>query len=156
MTAAKKAVPRKAAPRKAAPRRTAAGADANNEPRMERITAFEDFRMRGKDAGFTMNVGTPPYVLGPEKGFDPPVTARWPETLVDLNAYDLAWRRNDPMGMLRALFGPLDFQRILMKFDDYARARNTDSMKLLVGLSGHLADHFVGDGASKAGGTAAS
>jgi hypothetical protein len=113
-------------------------------PREERIEAFEEFRRRAQRSPLSTARlrEVEPYVLGPDKGFDPPIAIAMPTGLVELSAFDQAWRASDPFSMLRILLGS-EYLRVLRAFDT-----QPDAMDLLSGLAMAVTDHFLGQGAS--------
>lgn len=142
MTARKTATARRAPAKKAAP--------ATVE---ERTANFDEFRRRANGFTFTTQVATsrPPYVLGPEQGFTPPVVVAFPEKLTGQVQLDQCIRREDYFGALSVLLGG-QLMRVVGEFDKYE-----DGMALLTGLVLAIIDHFTGPGASDVpGGIAAS
>ncbi|MFE2998664.1 hypothetical protein ACFXG4_27135 [Nocardia sp. NPDC059246] len=141
-----------AQPRKTTARKTVA-AERPASPHREKIVAFEDLRERARASNLYLKsaADSEPFVLGPERGFDPPIEVNWPSSLLAREDFDIASRRTDIFGMLRILLGS-DFRRVLEAFD-----RLSDSEELLVGLTMRIVDHFNGVGASDVpGGTPAS
>lgn len=128
-----------------------AGASAG-VPTVDRIGAFEDFRARAHASGRQMGFkDIEPYVLGPERGFDPPVVVDYPTDLVALDAYEQAARSQNVLKMLEILLGE-DRLRVYAAFD-----RFPDKLNLLLGMALAIQDHFLGVGSSDVpGGTGAS
>lgn len=139
-------------PRKAAARAKAPAKKAAPSPHRDKIVAFEEFRDRARTSGLRIKgtQGVPPYVLGADRGFDPPIEIRWPTSLLAREDFDLASRHLDVFGMLRILLGT-EYRRVLEAFDTF-----DDSDELMIGLVMKIVDHFNGVGASDAGGTPAS
>ncbi|MFI2561514.1 hypothetical protein [Nocardia farcinica] len=136
---AKKTTPRRA-PAKSRPATTE-----------EKITAFDELRARagGRRAAA---ITAPPYVLGKDMGFDPPIEIAFPEGIGNRVALELAARRGDVTGFLTALIPDDNLVRILA-----ALQRQPDGDRLLIGLQLKLVDHFFGPGAGDVpGGTPAS
>lgn len=137
------------APRKAAPRK----APARKPPPKtveEKIDAFEELRAIAPDYGIGAPVTTP-YVLGAEFGFDPPIEARYPATLVEKVTLDRATRSNDVINALSILFGDAGLLRVVEKF-----GTQPDGERLLLALYIRITNHFMGKGAYEVGGTPAS
>lgn len=127
----------------------------------DRVEAFEAFSARARASGLKFTnqeaLKRPPYVLGVDKGFNPPITISFPETLTGQVMLDQAVRREDSFGILGVLTGN-NLLRITKTLDAYVKARGEgDAMLLLAGLSYEVLDHFIGPGASDVeGGTPAS
>lgn len=138
--------PRKAPAKKAAPRKA--------EATEAKVFNFEQFR----DRAATVPRGTrraaqkmEPYVLGPDQGFDPPITVQFPTTLTGRVQVDQLSRRDDIYGLLQVLMGG-QFMRVVATFDQF-----DDGEELLLGLAYKILDHFYGQGAGDVpGGTPAS
>ena len=126
-----------------------------------RVEAFEGFGARARASGLTFTnqeaLKRPPYILGKDKGFDPPITISFPDTLTGQVMLDQAVRREDTFGIFGVLTGN-NLIRITRTFDAYVKARGEgDAMLLLAGLSYEALDHFIGPGAADVeGGTPAS
>lgn len=119
----------------------------------QKVANFDEFRRRASGFTFTTETASarPPYVLGPDKGFDPPVVVAFPEKLTGQVQLDQAIRREDYFGALGVLLGG-QLMRVVGAFDRY-----DDGMALLTGLVLSIIDHFTGPGASDVpGGSAAS
>jgi hypothetical protein len=126
------------------------------DARQQQIQAFEHLRQRASKSPFSaskvMAGQAEPYVLGPDKGFDPPISVSQPTGLRNLEALDNAWRARDMFGILRVMMGSIQYERVVAQFDQYP-----DAWDLLVGLVMDITDHFQGAGASEVpGGTQAS
>ncbi len=124
-----------------------------SKPREERIETFEYLRARGRRSSLSPKAAEDiePYLLGSDKGFDPPIAVGLPEGLVALAALDQAWRSGDAFGILKLLLGS-EYHRVLKAFDT-----QPDSMILLVGLAADITTRFMGKGAADVpGGTPAS
>lgn len=140
------------APRKrpARSRTAASAATPEPSPHTEAIEAYAELRERARRSGLRMtrnDVG--PYVI---PGFDPPIEANWPGTLLGREDFDVASRRMDIFGMLRILLAPEDYRRVLARFDEF-----DDGDDLLIGLTMKIVDHVNGPGASEVpGGSTAS
>src|SRR5690606_19816725 len=84
-----------------------------------------------------------PVVLGKEHGFDPPVVARWPETLAHQVMLSSAVDSGRPGPVLQIFLGTDQLLRVAQMFDQFP-----DGDALLVGLASHLWERFVGPGTS--------
>lgn len=131
-------------------------AESEDAARQQQIQVFEHLRQRASKSPFSASkvmAGKPePYVLGPDKGFDPPITVTQPTGLRNLEALDNAWRARDMFGILRVMMGSAQYERVVAMFDQYP-----DAWDLMVGLVMDITDHFQGAGASEVpGGTQAS
>lgn len=139
-TAPRKTTARKAPAKKAQPR-----------PAAEKIAAFDELRARAGGASLAAVVATP-FVLGPDRGFDPPLVAEFPTDLELKIELEIASRRDDTLGILNILLGNEGFLRAIRAFKT-----EPDGDRLLIGLKNLLADHFLGRGAGDVpGGTPAS
>ncbi|RJO74173.1 hypothetical protein D5S18_18645 [Nocardia panacis] len=119
------------------PRKRATSAQA--EP--EFGTKFERLRRRAAE----FNDGRPKiadYILGAEEGFDPPVRVRFPLKIQQREDYYAALHRNDVMGMMIALMGHDEYQRVKRTLDAF-----DDGGDLFDGLALDLVDHVNGRGA---------
>lgn len=146
-----------AAPRKRAPKAAAPKPEPAPSPHREAIAAFEELRDRAQRSGYTFAVdAVEPYVLN--GGFEPPIQATWPRSLVEREQLDHALRTGNIYNTLRLLFGETDYARVLTEFDRYAEVHpEVSGAELLMGLRMKVVDHFVGPGASDVpGGTPAS
>lgn len=140
--------PRKAPAKKAAPTRTPAAKVAAD------IEQFEDFRSRASKLGVKkkQDANIDPYVLGEDRGFDPPIEITFPKDLPSQIAFDQAARADDVFGMLGILAGKRNLMRIATAFDQF-----DDGMALMAGLVYAVLDKFRGPGAGDVpGGTPAS
>ncbi len=119
-------------------------------PQREVIEAYDELRARARRSGLEMKYNDHgPYVI---PGFDPPIEARFPATLVGREEFDQASRAMNMFGMLRLLLAPDDYRRVLAAFDQF-----DDRDDLLIGLTMTIIDHAHGPGASEApGGSTAS
>lgn len=144
----RKPAPAKKAPAKAAPKRSPLEKVEAN------IEQFDDLRARARNLGVKKveNRDIAPYVLGPERGFDPPIEISFPTDLPSQIAFDQAARADDVFGMLGILTGKRNLMRIATEFD-----RFDDGMSLMAGLVYAVLDRFRGPGAGDVpGGTQAS
>lgn len=134
-----------AAPRKAAARKVAAPAPPAHG---EQIEAFEGLRARARASGLTLISPSEPFEV---PGFDPPVYARWPKSLIVREELYEATRHLSVFAALRIVLGD-DYPRVLAAFDALP-----DGDELLVGAYMRMLDHFQGPGAADVpGGTPAS
>lgn len=131
-------------------RPTAKAATPDPASDTDAIEAYAELRERARRSGLQMTrKDAGPYVI---PGFDPPIEARWPGTLLGREDFDVASRRMDIFGMLRILLAPDDYRRVLARFDEFA-----DGDDLLIGLTMRIIDHVNGPGASEVpGGSTAS
>ncbi|MBF6422030.1 hypothetical protein IU436_25405 [Nocardia farcinica] len=147
------AAPRKTAPRKAPVRKAPTPKVETDlqERRRRQVELFEQLRTRAAGMAVAEAPAGKTYTLGPAEGFDPPVVATYPTDLAAQVELDLASRSGDTVEFLRIVFGEYGFLRIVQAFNG-----QPDGLRLLAGLQLRLTDHFLGRGASEAGGTAAS
>lgn len=125
----------------AAPRKTPAKKVTPRKAVAEKIDTFEALRRRAGDQG--LNISEPePYILGADRGFDPPLVISYPTKLSDKVALDVAARRADYVSFLHTLLGDTGFARVLAAFDN-----EPDGERLLIGLQLIVLDHFLGRGA---------
>lgn len=109
-------------------------------PRAQKVQAFDEFRKRA--AGMNITASVPePVVLGKEHGFDPPVVARWPETLAQQVMLTSAVDSGRPGPVLQIFLGTDQLLRVAQMFDQFP-----DGDALLVGLASHLWERFIGPG----------
>ncbi|NEW33844.1 hypothetical protein GV791_14900 [Nocardia cyriacigeorgica] len=132
-------------------RATTKRAAAKDKDRAEAIERFDDFRRRAASVGVTKKSGGE-LVLGAEHGFEPPITARWPESLAARTKLDIATEYGDIGTTLRILIGPAQLLRVAEMFDPLP-----DADALLTGLTMYIIEKFLGPGAGDVpGGTQAS
>lgn len=109
------------------------------------LDVFNEYRSRA--SSFTTldqaaEVSIPPYVLGPEMGFDPPIKVEFPDDIERMFLLDRALSNNNYFAALDVLFGG-STRRILRRFKS-----EPDPERLLIGLIMTITDHFMGKGAS--------
>lgn len=144
-------------PRKSTARKAPAMKAAVRTPQekvADNIAMYDEFRQRAKNLRITRGTDRKiePYVLGPEKGFDPPIHITFPTSLPDQIAFDQCARADDVFGMLGVLAGKRNLMRIAREFDQF-----DDGLVLMGGLVYKMLDHFQGAGAGDVpGGTPAS
>lgn len=136
-----------------APARTARKAPAKKAE--QRIVAFDELRRRATAAHtstLTPSHTSEPLTLGKEAGFNPPLVARFPSSLADKVALDMAARGGHVVLALQILLGDLGLMRAVA-----ALSGEKDSEALLIGLHFRIMEHFLGAGAVDVpGGTPAS
>ncbi len=108
------------------------------------LDVFNEYRSRASSFAIPdrAEVTIPPYVLGPEMGFDPPITVEFPDDIERAFLLDRALSNNNYFAALDVLFGGAT-QRIVRRFKS-----EPDPERLLIGLIMTIADHFMGKGAS--------
>jgi len=134
-------------PRKAAPRK----APARPKTIEEKADRFEAYRARA--AGLSIGERSiRPFVLGPEWGFDPPITVEFPYAASDRFTLDITFRNRDHHAFLFSLLSVEQLARVFAAVNP-----EPDSEKLLHVLMLNMGEHFFGQGiADVPGGTPAS
>lgn len=141
------------APRKTAVKRAPAKTAA---PQAEKVDAFKEYWLRARNGNSAARRRPDALVLGPDKGFDPPVAIALPTMLESIDDLDLALRHGNNLEVLRILLGS-EYRRVFAMFDKYASTENIDPIELLDLLSEEVQEHFFGPGSTDvAGGSRAS
>jgi len=133
-----------AARTRTAPKTLTTPAETGETAEKTNFDKFSEFRARAAGVNipdaFTAEI--PPYVLGPDQGFDPPVSLEFPDRFEQQVQFEMALRAQDYFAALQVLAGR-DFGRIIHAFGQVE-----DSYRLLAGLTLKIVDHFTGRGAA--------
>lgn len=132
-------------PKKSAAKKTAPKPKTREEAN---VAKFFEFKDRAADLDVEDQKKLEPYVLGKDKGFDPPIYVNFPDSLSGMIALDKAQREDDMFALLRILMGEVNFNRVIYAFDS-ATSSQKEGVRLIIGLAYTLMDHFYGQGASK-------
>lgn len=135
-----------------AARKTSAGTRARTAPATKatenggsNLEVFNEYRARA--AHFTIpdrdTTTIPPYVLGPEMGFDPPIEVTFPEDIERAFLLEKALQNNNYLSALDVLLGG-NMIRVVRRFKS-----EPGPERLLLGLVMTITDHFMGRGASE-------
>lgn len=118
---------------------------AEQEQETTNFDAFSAFRARAAKLNIAAAgaVEIEPFVLGPDQGFDPPISVGFPKTLEKQYVLERCLRAQDHFGALEVLTGD-QMLRIVRTF-----SAQEDGHLLLVGLVYMVMDHFLGRGGSE-------